>query len=114
MVHVYQFDAFQLGEDIGTSPPKTPQQLAYANTFRADVRASASSTILTPARAGTAALLPACYHHCNTGGSTFTTAKTNGVSLEDVVSGWFGGLPAAGKFVMEDCNGFACGQNCPT
>jgi hypothetical protein len=113
MIHVYQFDSFQLGEDVGHEP-KTPSELAYANAFRAALRGSAQNTVLAPARAGTAALLPACYHHCNTQGASFATATTNGVTLQDVVASWFTALPGgAGQFVMEDCTGFKCGQGCP-
>jgi hypothetical protein len=114
MIHVYQFDLFQLNEDVGHTPA-TAAEIAYANGFQKDVRALASTTVLGPARAGTAALLPACYHHCNTGGSTFATATTDGVTLQDVVAGWFSGLPGGttGKFVMEDCLGFKCGKGCP-
>ncbi len=114
MVHVYQFDSFQLGEDIGHKPA-TPSELAYANAFRQELRASAVGAVLAPRRAGTAALLPACYHHCNTEGPSFATATTNGVTLQDALAGWFFALPGAGgdAYVMEDCTGFNCGADCP-
>jgi hypothetical protein len=113
MIHVYQFDAFQLASDIGHKPASAAE-LAYANTFRADLRAAAEATVLGPHRPGTAALLPACYHHCNTQGSTFATATTDGVTLEGVLAKWFAALPGGeGQMVMEDCTGFACGKDCP-
>ena len=114
MIHVYQFDLFQLESDIGHAP-QTAAEIAYANDFRADLRAAAAAAVLGPSRAGTAALLPACFHHCNTGGSTFATATTNGVTLQGVLADWFFGLGAGrrGPFVMEDCSGFACGKDCP-
>ena len=112
--HMYQFDSFQLTEDEGVSKPTTPAELDYANTFRAGLRAAAEKTIINPARQGTAALLPACFHHCNTMGPTFSTATTNGVTLEAALAGWLFGLPSGrGRFIEEQCAGFACGAGCP-
>jgi len=113
LAHVYQFDSFQLTEDEGVARPTTPAQIAYANAFRAQLRAAAEGAIINPAREGTAAVLPACFHHCNTGGASFSTATTNGVTLEAAVAGWLFGLPAKGQFIEEQCAGFACGKGCP-
>ena len=111
--YVFQFDSFQLGEDEGVKTPTTPAQIAYANTFRGELRAAAEAAIIRPARAGTAAMLPACFHHCNTGGASFSTAATNGVTLEAALAEWLFNLPAKGQFIEEQCTGFACGKGCP-
>ncbi len=113
MAHVYQFDSFQLGEDVGHAPA-TAKELAYANAFRGSLVASLQSAVVAPARAGTRLLSPACYHHCNTGGSSFGTATTDGTTLQAEVAAWFFGLPGGqGRYVVEQCTGFACGQGCP-
>ncbi len=106
---MFQFDSFQLSEDEGVSKPTTPTEIAYANSFRTQLRAAAEGSIINPARAGTGAMLPACFHHCNTGGPTFSTAKTNGVTLEAAVTNWLFSLPAKGQFIEEQCTGFNCG-----
>ena len=113
IAHVYQFDSFQLGEDVGHTP-QTPAELAYANAFRGSLVASLQGAVVAPARAGTRLLAPACYHHCNTQGASFGTATTDGTTLQAEVAGWFFGLPGgAGRYVVERCSGFACGQGCP-
>lgn len=114
-VHAYQYDLFQLGvdEDLGGKAPTTAPQLAYAEKFRNATRAAAARDVISPARAGTSALLPACFKHCNTGSSTFYTSKTNGVSLEDMVVAWFMGSTSTPAYVVENCAGLNCGHDCP-
>lgn len=115
MLHSFQYDLFQLSEDEHISgPPKTPSQLAYAEQFRNNTRVMANTDVIFPAKPRTAALLPACFKHCNTGSSTFSTLKTDGVSLEDMTVAWFTGSGATPKFVLENCTGLNCGNDCPS
>jgi hypothetical protein len=131
LLHAYQYDEFQLSTDFGLPfgavPDKTPAQLAFDEAFRNETRTYALVDTITPARKGTAALLPACYKHCNTEGSTFSTLATQGVTLEMSTAAWFIGLnngqgvseqvkgqvAAVPQFLMEDCTGFNCGTDCP-
>ena len=115
LLHSFQYDLFQLGvdEDLHGRAPQSADELAYAEGFRNNTRTAAARDVIAPAREGTAALLPACFRHCNTGGSTFTTATTNGVSLEDATVSWFSGSGAAPQFIVEDCEGLNCGHDCP-
>lgn len=110
MLHSFQYDLFQLGENVG-GVPKTPAQLAYAETFRNRTRAAAQRDVIGPKTGNV--MLPACYRHCNTGGATFSTAQTNGVTLEAAVVSWFSGSGAAPQFIVEDCKGLNCGTDCP-
>lgn len=127
-LHSYQYDQFQLSNEVGHTP-KSPAELAFAEVFRNDTRFYAAADTITPARAGTAAMLPACYKHCNTEGSTWSTLLTNGVSLEQAVAAWFFGsssfssqksndggalgADAVPQFIVDDCQGFNCGTGCP-
>lgn len=84
LLHAFSYDEFQISGDLGISfgdVPKTSAQLAFAEAFRKVTTAAANVDVIAPARAGTAALLPACYHHCATESSLFTTLQTKGVSL---------------------------------
>lgn len=68
-MHAYQYDEFQLTGDLGipfSSKPTTPAQLAYTEVWRNLTRTVANADVIGPARSGTAAMLPACYKHCNT------------------------------------------------
>ena len=114
-LHAYQYDMFQLSSDTGVPVPnKTPQQLAYCESFRNLTRASFTQDVVVDRPPGkNAALLPACYKHCNTEGSTFATLVTNGVSLEKAVASWFFGEGSAPQYIVEDCKGFSCGTTCP-
>ena len=115
-LHAYQYDLFQLSSDTKVPvPDKTPQQLAYCESFRNLTRASFSKDVVVQNGPGkNAALLPACYKHCNTEGSTFSTLATNGVTLEAAVAAWFFSEGAAQQYVQEDCQGFNCGTDCPS
>jgi len=110
-LHSYQYDAFQLAGDEGVKTPTTAPQLAYAETFRNRTRAAFARDVAARAPPAAAALLPACYHHCNTMGDTFSTAHTNGVTLEDAVAAWLDAGSTA--YNVEECRGFACGTECP-
>ena len=114
-LHAYQYDLFQLSSDTKVPvPDKTPQQLAYCESFRNLTRASFSQDVVVQNGPGkNAALLPACYKHCNTQGSTFATLKTNGVSLQTAVTAWFYGEGSAPQYNLENCTGFNCGTDCP-
>ena len=110
LLHAYQYDLFQLNFDVGATP-STPAQLSYAEGFRNSTRAAASALVIP---AGSAALLPACYKHCNLEDATIATISTNGWTLLDFLLTWgFDGSPAAPAFIMEDCSGFDCGHTCP-
>ena len=115
-LHAYQYDLFQLSSDTKVPvPDKTPQQLAYCESFRNLTRASFFQDVVVQNGPGkNAALLPACYKHCNTEGSTFSTLATNGVTLEAAVAAWFFSEGTAQQYVQEDCKGFNCGTDCPS
>lgn len=90
-------------------------QIAYDELFRNLTRQHADDDTVTPSKPHTAALLPACYKHCNTQPSTFRTASTNNVTLEQATVSWFFGpsVYSAPAYVVEDCAGFNCGNDCP-
>jgi len=113
-LHSFQYDLFQLQGDTGVQvPDATPEQLAYDETFRAMTLLTANEDTINPDIPGTAALLPACFKHCNTQSSTFSTLKTNGVSLEMAVSSWFYDSKVVPQYIAETCKGFNCGTDCP-
>lgn len=118
LLHSFLYDRFQLSWDFnipfgGPAPDKTPQQIAYSETFRNLTEVKATEDTIAPARSGTAALLPGCYMHCNTEGSTFATLATLGVTLEQAVLSWFFGDASVPAYVSETCAGFNCGPDCP-
>ena len=114
-LHSYQYDLFQLQGDTGDQvPDKTGEERAYCETFRNATRSSFASDVVSkdgPGKNG--GLLPACFKHCNTEGSTFGTIATNGVTLEQAIASWFFGEGSAAQFIVEDCAGFNCGTDCP-
>jgi hypothetical protein len=123
-LHAYQYDLFQLSSDTKVPVPnKTPQQLAYCEMFRNATRADFAADVVKPNGPGkNAGLLPACYKHCNTEGSSFSTLATNGVTLQDAVAAWWGAAGASSaagaaaavpQYIVEDCTGFSCGTDCP-
>jgi hypothetical protein len=113
-LHSYQYDLFQLQGDTGVVVPNvTPEELAYDETFRAKTLLTANEDTINPNVPGTAALLPACFKHCNTQTSTFSSLMTNGVSLEMAVSSWFYESKSVPQYITESCKGFNCGADCP-
>ena len=114
-LHAFQYDLFQLEGDTGVPvPDKTPAEKTYCETFRNATRASFAVDVAQQNGPGkNAGLMPACYKHCNTEGSTFATLLTNGVSLEAAVSAWFYGDGTAQQYIVENCSGFNCGTTCP-
>ena len=110
LLHTYQYDSFQLSGDVGHEPA-TPAEIAYAGAFRALVNKSQVADVVAPAARGTAVHSPACYHHCNTMGPTFSTAHTGGETLEQAVVAWF--FHARQKYTIESCTGWKCGTECP-
>lgn len=119
LLYAFQYDEFQLTSDFGNPsvPNKTPAQLAYDEYFRNITRFSAYKDTITPAKTGTAALLPACFKHCNTQDYHFQTLATNGVTLEQATVNWFWNRQCKDStipsYIVEDCVGFNCGTNCP-
>ena len=67
----------------------TPEKQVFNEAFRNFTYESAFRDIINPARTGTAALLPACFMHCNTEGARFETMQTEGVTLERAALSWF-------------------------
>jgi hypothetical protein len=96
-LHAYQYDLFQLEGDTGVPvPDKTGAERAYCELFRNSTRSSFASDVVQQDGPGkNAGLLPACFKHCNTEGSTFGTLATNGVTLEAAVATWFFGEGSA-------------------
>ncbi len=119
LLHAFLYDQFQLTSDYGipfNSPPpdSTPEELAFNEAFRNFTYESALRDTINPARAGTAALLPACYMHCNTEGARFETMLTEGVTLEQATLSWFFSDASVPAYVVEGCKGFNCGPHCPS
>lgn len=113
-LHSFQYDLFQLQGDTGVAiPNSTPEQLAYDESFRNRTVFTVNDETIYPKKPGSAALLPACFKHCNTQTSTFSTLKTNGVSLEMAVSSWFYETKLVPQYIVETCKGFNCGSDCP-
>lgn len=131
-LHAYTYDAFQLSVDwnmpFGT-PPSTPAQLAFAQTFHNATISAALTDVIVAPPPNAAALLPACFKHCNTETTTFSTLATDGFTLEQAVVSWFFAITAqtrklsearttrvsqsAPRFIIENCSGFNCGNDCP-
>jgi hypothetical protein len=119
----------------GRIPRTSRSQLAYAGEFRSATEAAARAAVIGPSRPGTAALLPACYKHCNTEDSGFSELATHGVTLEAATAAWYNGLLSAAAaaspgsaggdldhgggddgippFLVEQCLGLNCGSSCP-
>lgn len=122
LLHAYTFDQFQITWDENISFatwPSSPAQLDYALTFHNRTIQAATADVIQPARPQTAALLPACFKHCNTEASTFATLLTNGVSLENATVAWYfqkqGAAPSpVPPYIVEQCSTFNCGTDCPT
>jgi hypothetical protein len=118
LLHAYQYDAYQLGHNSNGAYPTTDAGLlAYAENFRILTVQAAQKETITPENPGTAALLPACYKHCNTEGSTFSSIISGGqLSLEMAVTNWFFGdsSDASLRYYVESCSGFNCGVDCPS
>lgn len=95
--------------------PTTPPELAYATTFHGDMIAVAQNTTIQPARPDTAALVAACYRHCNTENAYFSGLKVGpaGVSLEGSLVSWFFRDGTAPAYLVDGCAGFNCGAGCP-
>lgn len=130
-LHAYTYDAFQLSVDwnlpFGT-PPSAPAQLTFARSFYNATIAAAVEDLIANPPPYTSALLPACFKHCNTETTAFSTLATDGVTLEQAVVLWFFGasrtqqasspaltppLNSIPRFIVENCSGFNCGTNCP-
>lgn len=115
LVFAFQYDKFQLDHNWDLpfgQPPSTPQESDNAETFRAtSVQHVKDVVVAAPSRARTAVLLPACFDHCSTQGTSFQARLTNGFSLQDAVVSWFFGGSAT-RFNIETCSGFNCGNGC--
>lgn len=118
LLYAFLYDQFQLTADFGLPfnqpPDKTPAQLLYNEAFRNLTLAFASRDTIGPARPGTAALLPACFMHCNTQGERFETMETEGVTLQRATLSWFFNESSVPAYVVESCKGFNCGAQCPS
>ena len=91
-LNAFQYDAEQLAADTGAGVPnRTPAQRAYAEAYRNATRAIAFADVIDPAAQGNAAMLPACFQHCNTLGQGFSSMATDDFTLEQAVSAWFYG-----------------------
>ena len=53
----------------------------------------------------------ACYQHCNYESTFQQSQKVQGISLSDVVDRFVFRKPGA-TFVVANCTGFACGEQC--
>lgn len=115
LLHSFQYDQFQLSQNEAVPVPTTGPELAYAETFRTFTRGNASADV--PNNGTVAAMLPACYKHCNTESSTFATLQTNGYTLEQAVVSWWatvtGSAATVPRYVQDNCTGFNCGTGCP-
>ena len=119
LLHAFLYDQFQITSDYGIPfngppPDNTPEELVFNEAFRNFTYESAFRDTINPARTGTAALLPACFMHCNTEGARFETMQTEGVTLERATLSWFFSEASVPAYVVESCKGFNCGPHCPS
>jgi len=112
ILHGFQDDSYQLTRN-GISTPTTPDQLAYTVSFRNLTSFWAHrDVIIEAAPQRHAVVLPACFRHCNTEDSHFSTLTTNGVTLEKALVSWFFAENTVMAFVEDNCVGFNCGPGC--
>ena len=115
LLHSFQQDRFQLTGDFDQPfnfIPKSASELAYVAQFANLTRVAARADI-PDGSSDYVGHFPACYKHCNTQTATFSTAHTQGVTLEQHVVGWFYGTPSTPSWVEDNCAGFNCGTECP-
>jgi len=103
----------QLSYDIAATVPTTTQQLAYAQAFHDQLLVAARNDTIAPGKPGTAAMLPACYHHCITESSLFTSMMVNDTTMEQATASWFFNDDSAPRYIVDTCSGFNCGSYCP-
>lgn len=115
IAHSFQFDSYQGSVDFG---PTTPNKIAsdasmtsYEDTFRARTRKVLLDLAANRSSDEFAFHSSACWHHCNTETSSFSTGfLVNGTSLADVLMDFL--YRNGSRRVMEDCEGIACGGDC--
>ena len=108
----FLYDLYQLGKNGIASKPKTSEGLTYAEGFR-----NLTSTwmrIDVPVKAGKdhAAMLPACFKHCNTKTATWSSLTVDDITLETAVASWFFGDGKTPAYIKDTCEGWACGPGC--
>ena len=116
IAHSFQFDSYQNSVDFG--PTTTPNDIAsdasmtsYENNFRARTRKVLLDLAENRSSDEFAFHSSACWHHCNTETSSFSTGfLVNSTSLSDVLMDFL--YRNGSRRVMEDCEGIACGGDC--
>jgi hypothetical protein len=132
--NTFLYDAFQLDWNLGLkflTPPQSPAQFAFAETFRGDIHDAVlnaslpritdelkhkinfihsqfpileNQTSFTPY-----AMMPACLRHCNTQTDEFNTLTVNNVTLNVQLAAWFfqdnANIP---NIVQSTCREFNC------
>jgi O-palmitoleoyl-L-serine hydrolase len=108
-----QYDQFQVPFDCCNPPFTTWQHADYVAMMRVAFVAGMSEI-----REPDGCFSAACFHHCSSEDSTFTsirivTANAASYSLGDCLSSWFVGDANAPHRLIDRCTTFDCSQNCP-
>jgi len=116
IAHSFQFDSYQGSVDFGPTTPSIISSNASMSLYEVNFRARTRNVLLDLAKNRSvhefAFHSSACWHHCNTESSTFSSGFTvNGTSLSDVVQNFLKNS-SLGVRIMEDCEGIACGKDC--
>ena len=106
------YDLYQLGKDGISSKPKTASGLAYAEEFRNLTHTWAALDVPVGKKIDHAAMLPACFKHCNTLKSTWQTLTVDGVTLQEAVTSWFFQEGGISSYLEDTCEGWNCGPGC--
>ena len=110
IVNAAQFDAYQLGVDLGWENPMiyTDEQKNYAED---EFRAMTRDVVLSNISANV--LSTACYHHCTSEEVEYWNVTTDGVSFADLIRRYLVGENENGNKWIGNCiNGINCGQGC--
>lgn len=111
LLNAFLYDSYQLGKNGIASKPKTPEGLSWAEGFRNATSFWAREEVPRDS-ADYAAMLPACFKHCNTKTATWGTLTVDGVTLEAATASWFFGDATAPAYLEDTCEGWACGPGC--
>ena len=117
IAHSFQFDSYQNSVNFG--PTVTPSEIernasmkSFENTFRDRTRNVLLNLAENRSFNEFGYHSSACWHHCNTESSSFSTGFfVNGSSLSDVLLNFLKNNKTNLR-VMESCEGIVCGADC--
>jgi len=115
VVHAFQYDSYQLYVDMMAWQCVDPDIIKKDDARRDYAAAFADKTRRVLERlegnSDVAVHSSACYEHCNYEATFSTSQIVNGVTLSDVVDSFVFHKPGP-TYVIANCTGFACGQQC--